>query len=105
MNEILEQLDRVLEDRKSAAPDSSYVAALYAKGPDAVLKKIGEESSEVILAAKSGDRDAIVHEVADLWFHSLILLSQAGLGSREVLAELQRRGGRSGLEEKARRDK
>jgi phosphoribosyl-ATP pyrophosphohydrolase len=105
MNEtqILECLAAVLEDRKQADPDSSYVARLYARGLDAILKKIGEEATETVMAAKDGQPDKIVYEVADLWFHTLVLLAQQGLGPREVLAELDRRFGLSGLEEKAQR--
>ncbi len=103
MNDILERLSRILEARKQADPDSSYVAGLYAKGLDAILKKIGEEAAEALLAAKNGVPDQIVHEVADLWFHTLVLLAQQGLGPDAVLKELERRFGLSGLEEKARR--
>lgn len=103
MNDILERLSQVLEERKQADPNGSYVAGLYAKGPDAILKKIGEEAAETLLAAKDGIPDKIVHEVADLWFHTLVLLAQQGLGPDAVLAELGRRFGLSGLEEKARR--
>ena len=105
MNEtqILERLAAVLEDRKQADPDSSYVARLYAKGLDAILKKVGEEATETVMAAKDGQPDKIVYEVADLWFHTLVLLAQQGLGPQAVLAELDRRFGLSGLEEKARR--
>ena len=105
MTDVLEELARVLEQRKDHAPESSYVASLYAKGTDAILKKIGEEASEVIIAAKAGDQDGLVHEAADLWFHTLVLLAHAGLTPDDVLAELQRRSGESGLEEKARRGK
>ncbi len=103
MSDTLEKLAEVLEARKGADPDSSYVARLYAKGLDAILKKIGEEATETVMAAKDGDADKIVHETADLWFHSLVLLAQQGLGPQQVLAELERRFGLSGLEEKARR--
>ncbi|MCB2262955.1 MAG: phosphoribosyl-ATP diphosphatase [Candidatus Thiosymbion ectosymbiont of Robbea hypermnestra] len=103
MNDILERLSQVLEERKQADPNGSYVAGLYAKGLDAILKKIGEEAAETLLAAKDGIPDKIVHEVADLWFHTLVLLAQQGLGPDAVLAELGRRFGLSGLEEKARR--
>ncbi len=102
--EVLEQLTAVLEERKSAAPDSSYVAGLYAKGLDAILKKIGEEATETVMAAKDGDPDKIVYEVADLWFHSLVLLQHQGLSADDVLNELARRFGLSGLDEKAARD-
>jgi len=100
---VLERLAEVLEARKGADPDSSYVAGLYAKGLDAILKKIGEEATETVMAAKDGDPDKIVYETADLWFHSLVLLAHQGLGPERVLAELERRFGLSGLEEKARR--
>jgi len=103
MSDILERLTQILEERKQADPDSSYVARLYAKGLDAILKKIGEEATETIMAAKDGARDKIVYEVADLWFHTLVLLAQQDLGPNAVLAELDRRFGLSGLEEKARR--
>jgi phosphoribosyl-ATP pyrophosphohydrolase len=103
MSDVLQQLAQVLEQRKQTQPDSSYVAKLYAKGLDAILKKIGEEATETVMAAKDGDRDKLVYEVADLWFHTLVLLAQQGLGPEQVLDELQRRFGLSGLEEKARR--
>jgi len=103
MNDILERLSRILEERKRADTDSSYVASLYAKGLDAILKKIGEEAAETLLAAKDGVPNQVVHEVADLWFHTLVLLAQQGLGLDAVLAELERRFGLSGLEEKVRR--
>ena len=103
MTDTLQQLAEVLEQRKSAAPDSSYVASLYHKGLDAILKKIGEEATETVMAAKDGDRDKIVYETADLWFHSMVLLAHSGLGPQDVLKELERRFGLSGLEEKASR--
>ncbi|HEY8553959.1 MAG TPA: phosphoribosyl-ATP diphosphatase [Burkholderiales bacterium] len=103
MSEILNKLARTLEERKTAAPAGSYVASLYAKGLDAILKKIGEEATETVIAAKSGDRTQIVHETADLWFHTLVLLAQQGLSPDDVLSELERRFGRSGLDEKAAR--
>jgi len=105
MSDVLNQLAAVLEERKQADPDSSYVAKLYAKGLDAILKKIGEEATETVMAAKDGDPEKIVYETADLWFHSLVLLAQQGLGPDDVLRELQRRFGLSGLEEKASRSK
>lgn len=105
MNDILRELAEVLEQRKSAEPDSSYVAKLYDKGLDAILKKIGEEATETVMAAKDGDREQIVYETADLWFHTLVLLAQQGLGPQAVLDELARRFGLSGLEEKANRSK
>ena len=100
-NDTLDRLAEVLEQRKQADPGSSYVASLYAKGLDAILKKIGEEATETVIAAKDGDRDKIVYETADLWFHSLVLLVQQGLHPSDVIAELERRFGLSGLEEKA----
>lgn len=103
MNDILKKLAETLEARKTAAPDSSYVAGLYAKGLDAILKKIGEEATETVLAAKSGERAKIIHETADLWFHTLIMLAQTGLKPDDILLELDRRFGVSGLDEKASR--
>ncbi|HEB57918.1 MAG TPA: phosphoribosyl-ATP diphosphatase [Gammaproteobacteria bacterium] len=103
MSDILDKLAEVLEARKQAAPDSSYVAGLYAKGLDAILKKIGEEATETVMAAKDGEADKLVYEIADLWFHSLVLLAQQGLSHRQVLDELARRFGVSGIEEKAAR--
>jgi phosphoribosyl-ATP pyrophosphohydrolase len=102
-NDILNQLAAVLEQRKTAEADSSYVASLYAKGSDAILKKIGEEATEVVMAAKDGECDKVVYETADLWFHTLVLLSHMGLSPDDVLNELGRRFGLSGLEEKASR--
>lgn len=101
--DTLQQLAAVLEARKGADPESSYVARLYAKGLDAILKKIGEEATETVIAAKSGDRAALVHETADLWFHCLVLLARHGLSPDDVLRELARRHGKSGLAEKAAR--
>ena len=103
MNEILRQLAEVLEQRKGADPASSYVAGLYERGLDAILKKVGEEATETILAAKGGDPREIVRETADLWFHTLVMLAQRDLGPDQVLQELERRFGLSGLEEKASR--
>lgn len=101
----LNRLARILEQRKQADPDNSYVAGLYAGGMDAILKKIGEEASEVIIAAKGDDKTAIINETADLWFHTLVMLAQSGLGPEDILAELENRFDRSGLEEKAARNK
>ena len=103
MSDTLQRLAEVLERRKSAEPASSYVAGLYAKSLDAILKKIGEEATETVMAAKDGVSDKLVYEVADLWFHTLVLLAQQGLGPQDVLDELDRRFGLSGLEEKAHR--
>lgn len=103
MSDVLARLAAVLEARKGADPGSSYVAGLYAKGLDAILKKIGEEATETVIAAKGISRGALIHETADLWFHTLVLLAHQGLGPDAVLAELDRRFGTSGVEEKARR--
>ena len=103
MSEILSRLAETLESRKNADPASSYVAKLYAKGLDAILKKIGEEATETVIAAKDGDKAQLVYEMADLWFHSMVLLAQQGLHPDDVLAELARREGLSGLVEKASR--
>ena len=100
---VLNQLAEVLESRKQAPADSSYVAKLYAKGLDSILKKVGEEATETVMAAKDGDKDKIVYEVADLWFHTLVLLAQQNLHPDDVLNELARRFGMSGLVEKANR--
>ncbi|MGF1546627.1 MAG: phosphoribosyl-ATP diphosphatase [Thiotrichales bacterium] len=100
---ILTELADVLEARKSAAPDASYVASLYAKGLDKILKKIGEEATETVIAAKDGAPEQVIYETADLWFHSMVMLAHLGLRPEQVLEELARRFGLSGLEEKARR--
>ena len=105
MSDVLLQLAAVLEQRKNQSADKSYVASLYAKGLDTILKKIGEEATETVIAAKGGDKQQIVYETADLWFHCLVLLAQQGLGPDDVLNELQRRFGLSGIEEKAQRQK
>jgi len=102
-DDVLMRLAEVLEQRKGAAPDSSYVAGLYAKGLDAILKKVGEEATETVMAAKDGDPERLVYEVADLWFHSLVLLAHQGQGPEAVLAELARRFGVSGIVEKTNR--
>jgi len=102
-DDILRQLAKVLEQRKQADPDSSYVAGLYHKGLDTILKKIGEEATETVIAAKGGDADELVYETADLWFHTLVLLAHQGVDPDRVLNELERRFGLSGLEEKAAR--
>jgi phosphoribosyl-ATP pyrophosphohydrolase len=103
MSEILQQLADILEQRKQESADKSYVASLYAKGLDSILKKIGEEATETVIAAKDGDNKKIVYETADLWFHCMVLLAYKGLEPDDVLRELQRRFGLSGLEEKAQR--
>lgn len=102
----LAQLAAVIESRKPANggdPSASYVAKLFDKGTDAILKKIGEEATELVMAAKDGDAQKIVYETADLWFHSMIALAQFGLKPADVLAELERREGLSGLQEFAQR--
>lgn len=103
MSEVLQRLAAVIEQRRSSDPSQSYVANLFHKGEDAILKKVGEEAVEAVLAAKSGDRDQIVYETADLWFHSLVMLAANGLTPDDVLTELERRFGLSGLAEKAAR--
>jgi phosphoribosyl-ATP pyrophosphohydrolase len=104
MSDVLQQLAQVLEQRKQESADSSYVAGLYAKGLDKILKKIGEEATETVIAAKDGDKEQIIYETADLWFHCMVMLADQGLGPDDVLQELQRRFGLSGLEEKAQRN-
>jgi phosphoribosyl-ATP pyrophosphohydrolase len=99
--DTLARLAAVIESRRGGDPDKSYVARLFAKGPDAILKKIGEEATETVMAAKDGDRQRIVAEMADLWFHAMIALAAYGLKPQDVLDELARREGLSGLEEMA----
>lgn len=106
MNEtILQRLTATIAARKGAAADTSYVAKLFSKGEDAILKKVGEEATEVLLAAKSGDKANLVYETADLWFHCMVLLEQHGLNADNVLQELARREGVSGIAEKLSRGK
>lgn len=102
-DDTLHHLAEVVAQRRGGDPDKSYVARLFAKGPNAILKKVGEEATEVVMAAKDGDAQAVVYEVADLWFHTLLVLEQHGLRPADVLAELRRREGMSGLEEFAAR--
>jgi phosphoribosyl-ATP pyrophosphohydrolase len=102
-DDTLARLARVIDARRGGDPEKSYVARLFSKGEDAILKKIGEEATETVMAGKDGDPARIVCEVADLWFHSMLLLAQHGLQPADVLAELQRREGQSGLEEFAAR--
>jgi phosphoribosyl-ATP pyrophosphohydrolase len=101
--DVLDRLAAIIGGRKGADPSSSYVASLFAKGDDAILKKIGEEATETVMAAKDGDRLRIAAEVADLWFHCLVLLAHHGLGPDDVRAELVRREGTSGIVEKSSR--
>ncbi|MEX0616000.1 MAG: phosphoribosyl-ATP diphosphatase [Methylophaga sp.] len=103
MSDILNQLYQVLQQRKQASADSSYVASLYQAGTDKILKKLGEEATETVIAGKSGDRQQIIYETADLWFHSMVLLAHNDIELQAVLDELDRRFGLSGHEEKARR--
>ncbi len=106
MSDTLNRLAQIIESRKphnGGDAEKSYIARLFSKGPDAILKKIGEEATETVMAAKDGARDKIVYETADLWFHSLIMLAQYDLTPDDVLRELARREGLSGLEEKAAR--
>jgi phosphoribosyl-ATP pyrophosphohydrolase len=103
MNDILNRLDQELKARKGMSPDSSYVASLYAKGLDKILKKVGEEAVETVMAAKDGDQEHLVYEITDLWFHTLILLAHHNLSSDDILKELERRFGVSGHTEKAQR--
>lgn len=100
---VLTDLAAELEQRKDASDTESYVASLYKRGTDAILKKVGEEATETIIAVKSGCRKDIVHETADLWFHTLVMLADQDLGPQDVLRELERRRGTSGHVEKARR--
>jgi phosphoribosyl-ATP pyrophosphohydrolase len=102
---ILERLEEAIAARRGADAAASYVASLNAKGLDAILKNVGEESAETLIAAKNGERAAIVHETADLWFHCLVMLSWHGIAVSEVMAELERREGRSGIDEKDSRGK
>ena len=105
MSDVLQQLADVLESRKQQNADESYVASLYDKGLEAILKKVGEEATETVIAAMSGDKEKIIYETADLWFHTMVMLANAGLGPDDVLNELSRRVGVSGHEEKASRNK
>ncbi len=102
--DILNSLDEILEQRKQANPDESYTAKLLSDGLDSILKKVGEEATETVIASKSGENAAIIHEIADLWFHTLVLLKHHGLDSSDILKELESRFGLSGLEEKANRN-
>jgi phosphoribosyl-ATP pyrophosphohydrolase len=99
--DTLNRLAAVIESRKGQDPEKSYVARLMSKGDDAVLKKVGEEATELVMAGKDGDKDKIIYEAADLWFHSMIALAHFGLSPAQVMAELERREGLSGLEEAA----
>ena len=98
--EVLRRLSATLAERKQASPDASYVSSLYAKGNDAICKKVAEEAAETIMAAKDEDMRHLVHEVTDLWFHSMVLLAHHGLSVEDVVAEFRRREGISGIDEK-----
>ena len=104
MNDIIQRLTEALEARKGADPQTSYVAKLYSKGMNGILKKVGEEAAETIIAAKDGSQEDLIYETADLWFHCAVLLTQQGLHPNDVLEELERRFGLSGLDEKAQRE-
>lgn len=103
--DILNRLADLLEQRKAADPSSSYVAKLYDKGMDSILKKVGEEATETVIAAKGGNKDEIIYETADLWFHTLVMLAKADLKPQDILNELARREGLSGIAEKESRSK
>ena len=105
MSDILNSLTQILEERKNASSEDSYVASLHAKGLNKILEKVGEEATETLIAAKDKDREEVIKETADLWFHTLVMLSHLDLSAEDVLAELQRRFGLSGHEEKASRTK
>lgn len=105
MSDVFNRLAEILEQRKQADPDSSYVAGLYHGGIDKILAKLGEEAAETIIAGKGGNRDEIIYETADLWFHSLVLLAHNDISPQIILDELDRRFGLSGLKEKANRRK
>ncbi len=105
MTDVIAKLTDTLKQRKAADPSSSYVSSLYAKGLDTILKKIGEESAETIIAAKGGKKDEIIYETADLWFHTMVMLVDQGIDPADILNELERRFGLSGIDEKASRKK
>jgi phosphoribosyl-ATP pyrophosphohydrolase len=98
--EVIHRVQDTLYERKGAAPESSYVAGLYAKGTDAICKKVVEEAAETIMAAKDGDRLHLVRETCDLWFHSMVLLAHFGIGVDDIMVEFRRREGISGVDEK-----
>ena len=104
MSDTLQRIYAVLEERKQADPESSYVASLYASGLDKILKKVAEEAGETIIAAKNGEPEPLVYETADLWFHVLVMLAHQGIEPQQVLDELERRFGTSGITEKAGRE-
>ena len=105
MNDIIQRLTELLESRKEADPQVSYVAKLYSKGMNSILKKVGEEAAGTIIAAKDGSKEDLIYETADLWFHTMVMLAEAGLSAQDVLNELARREGLSGIAEKASRSR
>lgn len=105
MSDVLQQLAQILEQRKTADPSKSYVASLYSSGLDKILQKVGEEATETVIAAKNGNSEELIYEMADLWFHCLVLLSHQHIEPKAILHELEHRFGLSGLEEKSQREK
>ena len=105
MNTILKKLTETLEARKKDDPTKSYTASLYRDGLEAILKKVNEEAFEIIIAARQGDNKELIHEVADLWFHTLVLMAHKNLSAEDILNELAKREGTSGIEEKESRSK
>lgn len=105
MSNVLQELERIIKTRKNAAPESSYVASLHAKGLNKILEKVGEECTETIIAAKDGDKSEVIYETADLWFHSMVMLSELNIGVEDILEELAKRLNTSGHTEKAQRNK
>ncbi len=103
MSDVLQAVAKTLNERKNSPAETSYVASLYAGGMDKILKKVGEEAAETIIAAKNDDDKALIYETADLWFHSMVMLAARGLGPDDIINELARRTGVSGLDEKAAR--
>ncbi|HBC57417.1 MAG TPA: phosphoribosyl-ATP diphosphatase [Gammaproteobacteria bacterium] len=103
MNDVLQRVHDILLQRKSATAENSYVASLYQKGIPIIAKKVGEEATETVMAAVQGDVDQVIYETADLWFHTLVLLAYLEKSPEDVLAELERRFGTSGLTEKSQR--
>ena len=103
--DVLFALSEIMEKRKTANPDESYVAKLFNEGVDAILKKVSEEAAETVIASKCGENDAIIHEIADLWFHTIVLLKYHNLEVEDIIKEFERRFGISGIQEKANRTK
>lgn len=103
MSNVLQELEKIIRSRKGANPDSSYVASLHAKGLNKILEKVGEECTETIIAAKDGDKNEVIYETADMWFHSMVMLSELNIGVEDILEELAKRLNTSGHTEKAQR--